>query len=599
MCFSKHLKGLALITVLFSGMVTAQSAEQIQQIQQRLTRQGSSSNSVSTSGINPMQLSVNPAASSSSGSATRASNGQYSVETRDGLVLPGEPTIEMVYPLQEPMANPPFAANLFIGGFESERVSTVNENYLVAPGDQISVWMWGAVNFSDVVTVDSQGNIFLPAIGPVRLQNVSASQVNRVVTQSIKSVYTNDVSTYVNLLTATPISLFISGPVLRPGQYAGHATDSVLYFLKRAGGIDFLRGSFRNIDVLRNGKVVYSIDLYDFVTNGQIPTFSFQDKDVILVNPIGPTVTVSEGARNSFTFELIKKDLTGESLIKYARPGDFISHVSVSGLRGHNHFANYSTLSEFKDLKLEPGDHIEFKNDHEVQIYPVNISGSFKGPSRYMVEKGARLHQVLSQVPIDPSLANYENVYLLRESVAEQQQKIINQALDRLERSVFTAPVSSTGEGAIRVQEAQLISDFVTRAREVKPLGTVIISDGPNVANILLEPNDTIIIPEITDLVHIGGEVLMPQSVVANKDATLEDYIAWAGGFSERADDRRILIIRANGMVDFHDIDEKSQVEAGDQVVVLPRVDAKTLQAVKDITQLIYQIAIAANVVLN
>ena len=91
----------------------------------------------------------------------------------------------------------------------------------------------------------------------------------------------------------------------------------------------------------------------------------------------------------------------------------------------------------------------------------------------------------------------------------------------------------------------------------------------------------------------------MPQSVVANKDATLEDYIAWAGGFSERADDRRILIIRANGMVDFHDIDEKSQVKSGDQVVVLPRVDAKTLQAVKDITQLIYQIAIAANVVLN
>lgn len=595
---TKYITGLSLVLVLQSGLVNAQTTEQIQQIQQRLNSQGTTSTASATA-ITPMQLGTSSTLQPTSENATRASSGQYSTTVREGLVLPGEPTIDMVYPLQEPMANPPFAANLFIGGFESERVSSVNENYLVAPGDQISVWMWGAINFSDVVTVDSQGNIFIPNIGPIQLLNVPASQVNGVVTQKIKSVYTNDVNTYINLLTATPISLYVSGPVLRPGQYAGQATDSVLYFLKRAGGIDFLRGTFRNIEIIRGGQVVQRIDLYDFVTRGQLPAFSFQDKDVILVNPIGPTVTVSEGARNSFTFELTDEDLTGSSLIEYARPGDFVSHVSVSGLRNQNHFANYSKLADFQSLRLKPGDHIEFKNDHEVQVYPINISGSFKGASRYMVEKGARLHQVLSQVAIDPKLANYKNIYLLRESVAEQQHKIINQALDRLERSIYTAPVASTGEGAIRVQEAQLVSDFVSRAREVQPLGMVIIADGPNVADILLEPNDTIVIPEVTDLVHIGGEVLMPQSVVINKDATLQDYIAWAGGFSERADDRRILIIRANGMVDFLDIEEKSKVLAGDQVVVLPRVDAKTLQAVKDITQLIYQIAVAANVVLN
>ncbi|MCP3888035.1 MAG: polysaccharide export protein, partial [Desulfobulbaceae bacterium] len=127
----------------------------------------------------------------------------------------------------------------------------------------------------------------------------------------------------------------------------------------------------------------------------------------------------------------------------------------------------------------------------------------------------------------------------------------------------------------------------------------VIVSDGPNVADILLEANDTIVIPAVTDLVHVGGEVLMPQSVVFNQNATLEDYVAWAGGFSERANDERILVIRANGMVDFFDIDDDTPISTGDQVVVLPRIDAKTLQAVKDITQVIYQIAVAANVALN
>ena len=595
----KYVIGLSIVSLLSTGQAVAQSAEQIRQVQQQLNRQGSAGTTNSASGINPMQLGMSPTLPASANSATRASAGQYNNVPRNGMVLPGEPTIDMVYPLQEKMANPPFAANLFIGGFESERVSSVNENYLIAPGDQISVWMWGAVNYSDVVTVDSQGNIFIPNIGPVQLMNTPAGRVNQTVTQAIKSVYTNDVNTYVNLLTATPVSLYVSGPVLRPGQYAGQATDSVLYFLKRAGGIDFLRGSFRSIEIIRNGETIETIDLYDFVTNGSLPAFSFQDKDVILVKPIGSTVTVSEGARNSFTFELKGDDMRGQSLINYAKPGDFISHVSVTGLRDESHFAKYTKLDEFSALKLHAGDHIEFKNDHEIQIYPINIAGSFKGESRFMVEKGARLHQVLSNVAVDPALSDFKNIYLLRESVAEQQQQIINQALDRLERSVYTAPVSSTGEGAIRVQEAQLISDFIARARQIKPLGKVIVSDGPNVSDILLEANDTIVIPAVTDLVHVGGEVLMPQSVVFNQNATLEDYVAWAGGFSERANDERILLIRANGMVDFFDVDDDTPISTGDQVVVLPRIDAKTLQAVKDITQVIYQIAVAANVALN
>lgn len=592
---------LAALSLPLAITASAQTAEQIQQIQQQLSQRNAATSTAgrTSTGINPVQLSTSPTFQGSSQTGIRPSSGQYITQPRTGLVLPGEPTMEMVFPLQEAMENPPFAANLFVGGFESERINTVNPNYLVAPGDQVSIWLWGAVEYSDVATVDSQGNIFIPNIGPVNLLNVPSSQVNATVTRSIKQVYTNDVNVYVNLLTATPVSVYVSGPVLRPGQYAGQATDSPLYFLKRAGGVDFLRGSFRKIDILRNGNVVKSIDLYDFVTEGQLPTISFQDKDVILVRPIGPTITVSEGARNSFTFELKPSDLTGEALVNYAKPGDFISHVSISGLRDGAQFARYATLHNFAQFSLQPGDHVEFKNDHEVQIYPVNVAGSFRGASRIMVSKGARLHQVLSNIEIDPNLADFRNVYLLRESVAEQQQLIINQALDRLERSIYTAPVRSTGEGSIRVQEAQLVTDFIARARQVKPLGRVIIAENNNVADILLEENDTIVIPAKTDLVHIGGEVLMPQSVVFNPDAAIPDYVAWAGGFSERANDGRILVIRANGMVDFYDVDDETQIAAGDQVIVLPRVDAKTLQAIKDITQIVYQIAVAANVALN
>lgn len=590
----------ACICSLSIGSSFAQSVEQLQQLRERAqqTQNGPSAQSVS-----PLSIS----AQRTLPGATSASNamGQFSTQPRNGVTLPGEPTIDTVFPAQAPMENPPFAANLFIGGFESERSSGLNDNYLIAPGDKISIWLWGAVNFSDVVTVDNQGNIFIPNIGPVRIANTPAGSVNQTVTAKIRQVYTNDVNVYVNLLTSTPVSLYVSGPVLRPGQYAGLASDSVLYYLKRAGGIDFQRGSFRQIDIVRNGKVVASADLYAFFRNGKLPEISFKDGDTILVHPIGNTIVVETGARNSFTFEFLNEELNGDVVNYFARPGEFASHASVSGIRNNKQFARYLSVEEFASLELSAGDTVEYIADHEPQIYRINVAGAFAGASQIMVDKGARLIDVLAHIEADTTLSDTQNIYILRESVAMKQKEIIEEGLRRLERSMYTAPISSTGEGAIRAQEAQLVADFIARARQVEPQGRVVVSENGEIANILLEPNDTIVIPEVTDLVHVGGEVLLPQSVVFNPDATTEDYVAWAGGFTERAEDDRILIVRKNGNVTFTSLNDSflssndNKLEPGDQIIVLPAIDTKLLQAVKDITQIVFQIAVATNAATN
>lgn len=586
---------------LLSSSVFSQTVDQLQQLRQRAQEAGVSGTA---------SQSVSPLSISSQRSLPRASNsansmGQFSTQPRDGMSLPGEPTYESVFPMQEPMENPPFAANLFIGGFESERSNGLNDNYLVAPGDKISIWIWGAINYSDVVTVDNQGNVFLPNIGPVRVANTPAGSVNQTVTAKIRQVYTNDVNVYVNLLTSTPVSIFVSGPVLRPGQYAGLASDSVLYYLKRAGGIDFSRGSFRQIDIVRNGKVVTSADLYAFFRDGTLPALSFKDGDTILVHPIGNTIVVKTGARNSFTFEFLNTELKGEVVNYFSRPGEFASHASIAGVRDNKQFARYLSIDEFATLPLAAGDTVEYIADHEPQIYRINVAGAFSGASQVMVDKGTRLIDVLDHIEADSVLSDTQNIYLLRESVAEKQKEIIEEGLQRLERSMYTAPISSTGEGAIRAQEAQLVADFIARARKVEPQGRVVVSENGDIANILLEPNDTIVIPEVTDLIHVGGEVLLPQSVVFNPDATAEDYVAWAGGFTERAESDRILIVRKNGNVTFTSVDDSflsnniSTLAPGDQIIVLPAIDTKLLQAVKDMTQIIYQIAVAANVATN
>lgn len=499
---------------------------------------------------------------------------------------------------------PPFGANLFQGGFETERSDGLNSSYLVAPGDKLSIQMWGVINRADVITVDNQGNIFIPDVGPVKVKDVPANRINSVVTQSIKTIYTNNVSIYVNLLTSTPVSVFVAGPVLRPGQYAGLASDSVLFYLKRAGGIDPFRGSYRSIKVLRNKNVVLDYDLYDFLKEGKLTGFSFKDEDVILVQEQGAMVSVEGAARYPFRFELLQEKNLGSDLIYYARPLEKTSHVAITGNRDASPISVYLPVEKFDNFNLVDGDIVLFNDDIRPQVISIQISGSYLGPSFYTVLTNTRLQDILSYVEVDPEQANYGAIYIKRQSVVEQQKLLINESLNRLERSIFTAPAASDGEARIRAQEAELVSQFVARARLIEPLGKVIVSENGNVANIRLEQGDEIVIPKQTGLIQVSGEVLMPQAIVYNPDAKISDYVAWAGGFSERADNERIAVVRANGLISFIDAQQswmingkKQTLLAGDQILVLPKIDTKLLQAVKDITQIVYQIAIAANVV--
>ncbi|HAW3734869.1 TPA: polysaccharide biosynthesis/export family protein [Escherichia coli] len=527
---------------------------------------------------------------------TSSTTGTFAQQNRQGMLLPGESDVRKLLPQSESGLPPPYGANLFAGGYETERSDGLNDNYLIAPGDKLNIWIWGAVNFSNVVTVDNQGNIFIPDVGPINVKNVAASKVNNLVTSHISEVFTNNVNVYVNLLTATPVSVYVTGPVIRPGQYAGQSSDSVLYFLKRAGGIDSDRGSYRHIKVLRQNRVIQQIDLYEFMQQGKMPKLSLKDQDVILVEPQGPMINVAGKVRNPFRFELKNSTALGSELIDYALPLAKVSHVGVIGDRASGPFSVYMPYKDFDRIQLSDGDKVLFNDDMHAQVYDVQVMGSYRGPSYFTVRKETRLHDLLNHIPIDPNMADYGSIYIMRKSVAARQKEMLEDSLNRLERSVFTAPASSDGEASIRTKEAELVMRFVEKARKIQPLGKVVVSDKGVIANILLEQGDQIVIPNKTDLIQVGGEVMMPQAVVYNKNASLEDYVAWAGGYTDRANDKRIAVVHANGLMEFKD---GGNVMPGDQILVMPKVDSKMMQSIKDITQVIYQVAVAANVVLN
>jgi protein involved in polysaccharide export with SLBB domain len=489
----------------------------------------------------------------------------------------------------------PFGANLFMGNFLKAREDGLNAGYVIMPGDHVSVNAWGSVSINRVFVVDGQGNIFLPDIGPIHLEGVKNAQLTDVVKQGIKQVYSRYVDVYTNLITAKPVGVYVTGGVVRPGRYAGIPSDSVLFFMDQAGGVDSQLGSYREISILRNGKVLATVDLYDFILRGKMQTHQFEEGDTILVQRRGPIVELQGNVASPSLIEFRKGQVTGTDALSVIPGAARTTEVTIRGNRYGSPFAQTMSIADFSTFPLEDGDAIELRDDGRSDSILVQLEGEFDGPSLLAVKRGSRLVDVLNHVRVDPTLANTGSVYLRRLSVAKAQKDTIDDSLFRLERSALLGLSSTDNEASIRVKEAELTRKFVERARLVQPLGRVVTTRRDELLNVLLEEGDQIVIPLYSNLVHIGGEVFMSQAVTHIEGGIAGDYIKLAGGYTDRAQKNHVIILRSNADIVIADAD--TPVRPGDEVLVPPRVDKKHLQNFMDITQVVYQIAVAAGVV--
>ncbi|MFZ6762693.1 polysaccharide biosynthesis/export family protein [Pseudoroseomonas sp. WGS1072] len=517
---------------------------------------------------------------------------------RAGSTTEAEASATAEGPLAEPYRPPGpsrtvFGAALFARGAPTPS-ETSNPNYRLSAGDRISVRVWGPVESEVMGAIDPDGNLFLPSIGPLRLAGTRAGDLQRTVEAEVRRIYTQQVQVYAVLLSASQIGVYVTGFVKLPGRHLGSGSETVLDFLMRAGGVDPVRGSYRDITINRGSRPLVRIDLYPFLLQGKLPRLTLQDGDTIVVAKQGSTVSADGAVRNNYLFEVAGGGMAGSELLDLAGALPAVTNAVIRGTRRGQPWSRYVDMAALRQQTLLDQDVVTFITDAPAPTVRVFVEGSRIGPSVLVADRDMNLCQLLDHVAVDAALADTRSVFLLRPRIAAQQRRAINEALDRLERQLFTATSATTGVAEIRSQEAQLVSNYIQRGRRLQPEGRLVVMDnGGRCSAVRLEDGDTIVIPERSDTVLVAGEVTTPQAILWRPDMTIDDYIKAAGGYTQRGDSGGVMIRRASGQII---LDPREGPRPGDELIILPQLGAKSFQIARDLLQLIYQSALSVRV---
>ncbi|MBT9595585.1 MAG: polysaccharide export protein [Vitreoscilla sp.] len=484
-----------------------------------------------------------------------------------------------------------FGSQMFSGRFGAVTFSGFNPDYQLAIGDRVLTRLWGAIIYEATQPVDAQGNIFIPNVGPVKVVGVRNGDLNQLVDNAVKKVFRANVGVYATLEAAQPVKVYVTGFVRAPGLYGGLSSDSVLYYLDRAGGIDPERGSYLAVDIMRNGKLRASIDLYKFLLKGQIEALQLQDGDTIVIPPRRHAVIVTGEVLNPYQFELSKPQITAADLMALASPTPNATHISIIRSIGAERRSEYHPIENAANVVVQAGDEVGVTADKYPATILVRIDGAHLGERSFVMPYGSRLKDVIARLKPAPQ-ANLDALQLYRRSVAAKQKESLDQTLRSLEVTALTGRSSTMEEANLRKTEAELILQFVERARTIVPKGQVVLASKAQAPETLMEDGDVVRLPERTNLVAVSGEVVFANTLIYTPDFSVDNYVDLVGGYTQRSDRNKTLVLRPDGSI----APSGAIPGPGDEILVFPKVESKWVEVARGITSILYQLAISAKV---
>ncbi len=474
-----------------------------------------------------------------SGESPSVSPGPPQQQAPQSISTPSEPKPDSVYFVPE-FSDRPGAARLPAFGYNDFNFSPTSFqpslnvptpiNYVIGPGDEIIVSLWGETQLVQDVVVSKDGDIYIPNVGLVSVNGLSMSQLRSKLFDRLAKVYSSlrarssgPARTFMNVSTGQlrSVKIYVLGEVQKPGGYTLPALSSAFTALYYSGG-PTIDGSLRNVEVVRGGKLIADIDLYDYLTRGdQSEDVHLNDGDIVFVRPAGKRVAVCGCVFRPAIYELKKGETLGE-LIQDAGGLTFDAYFRTIHI---NRVIPFDQRNEFRNnilnidlpfkteaalsssqYKMDDGDVVRIDTVNDLPENRVEITGYVRQPGSYELS--------------GPGMTVSELV----------------------------ARADSLLPGAF-LGKATLVRTLPSEKQEVISFDLGGALEGNNSDNLILRNRDSLHVYSEDEFhptrsVTITGQVRNPGTYTRLADMTLSDLIIDAGGLTDFATTKNIEVTR-------------------------------------------------------
>jgi len=290
--------------------------------------------------------------------------------------------------------------------------------YVVGPGDEVRISLWGRVNASYTLTVDRDGKITIPSIGPLTVAGMTYEQMSAQLIKQAEQITGTNVDVSMGALRTIPV--FILGDVRRPGAYTIGAFATITDALLLAGGPSEI-GTMRNIQLKRKDKVIQNLDLYDLLLKGdKSRDVILQGGDIVFVPVIGPYVGVAGNVKRPALYEL-KDNFSLEHLFDLAGgliPAAYTQQIQVERtIRNEKQVVidiDDKHLSSVGAFPLQDADLVKVFSIVEKDVNVVTLQGNVKKGGKYALKPGMRLGDILKDPLLDLLPETYFDYALIK-----------------------------------------------------------------------------------------------------------------------------------------------------------------------------------------
>lgn len=390
--------------------------------------------------------------------------------------------------------------------FEPQMNIPTPQNYVLGPGDQLIIDIYGASQESLKLTISPDGDVTIPDFGPVQVSGMTVSAAQGKIRSRLGEYYQSS-NIRASLGQTRSIMVNVMGEVRVPGTYTLSAFATVFHALYRAGGISEI-GTLRNIKVFRQGRQISVVDVYEFILNGRLAgNVRLQDNDVIQVGAYESIVEISGHVKRPMAYEL-RRGESMATLLRYC--GGFTGNAykaTLRMLRNSGQMKSIYNVDEFdwSDFRMEDGDHVDVEGTYDRYENMVEVKGAVFRPGMYQL--GDKVNSVRTLV----------------------------------DRAAGLTEEAMTSHAVMRRMKPN-------RTQEVISLNLEGILNGTE-ADVPLKNEDVVFIPTLAEhqnlrTLTITGEVIFPGVYEYADNMTLEDFVLQAGGLTDKASAVKVDVSR-------------------------------------------------------